>query len=742
MKKYLLISAIMTVISLSAFSQPTEGQLMDSLKKRSHKLQGADKVDCLNSLAEKLSRSKIKKWSDKADSVNKYAAIALEEARKIDYKKGIAYSLTLLADGEYLRGIELRISKKDDSVPNEGMKKYLSQAIPIAVKAGDNETLGYAYQLWGDMLYLKSKFADNDSKAVYQKKSIEHFALAGNKKMEGEICIWLSESYYQRGYYEEAFDYCNRALKLIEKVLSLAKTKEEKAFIDFLYWQSLTDMGSLYKTAGDYSTSLEYINKAEQFAFANDSSLYDPSAKAEIFYLGGNHDSLFNYLNIAIKKDADNPFWKFGLGAAYLQINNYDSALIFTQQAMPALRKRNVNGKILIQPLLNIGFAYSGIKQYAKAMRYARDGMGLAKKLGDRPEIMRGYQLLSEIHHGLKNHDSAYVYILKYYTIKDSIQNKQFLLRLYNYKKAAEDEKKQSHIGLLKKDNKIKAQQLKQEGLIKKMLIAGLILFSLIGIFIFRTLTLKRKNEKLRRVQVENDMKVQQLENEKQHSDLQRKASELEMQALRAQMNPHFIFNCLSSINRFILKNEIEIASDYLTRFSRLIRMVLIYSQKSLISLEDELEILKLYLDMERLRFKDAFDYNIIFTNRIDAGAVYIPPLLLQPFCENAIWHGIMHKEEKGHLNIALNMENRVLHCCISDDGIGREKASQFKSKSAEKDKSLGLKITTERLALLNGENAISTFYEINDILDEDENVVGTKVDLRIKYRESMEEYI
>ena len=146
------------------------------------------------------------------------------------------------------------------------------------------------------------------------------------------------------------------------------------------------------------------------------------------------------------------------------------------------------------------------------------------------------------------------------------------------------------------------------------------------------------------------------------------------MQALRAQMNPHFIFNCLSSINRFILKNESKTASDYLTRFSRLIRMVLINSQKSMIPLEDELQMLRLYLDMERLRFKNSFDYSIIFTNAIETGAIFIPPLLLQPFCENAIWHGLMHKEGQGILNIEFSMKDNILNCIIADNGIGQEK--------------------------------------------------------------------
>src|SRR4029079_5651788 len=209
---------------------------------------------------------------------------------------------------------------------------------------------------------------------------------------------------------------------------------------------------------------------------------------------------------------------------------------------------------------------------------------------------------------------------------------------------------------------------------------------------------LKRKNEKIKHGQLENEMKLQQLENEKKHAEFQQQAAELEMQALRAQMNPHFIFNCLSSINRFILKNESKTASNYLTRFSRLMRMVLLNSQKPLIALDDELEMLGIYLEMERLRFKDSFDYSITFLNAIDSDNVFIPPLLLQPFCENAIWHGLMHKEGKGRLEVELSTKEQMLHCIITDNGVGREKAAALKSKTAEKEKSLGLKITTERL--------------------------------------------
>ena len=202
-------------------------------------------------------------------------------------------------------------------------------------------------------------------------------------------------------------------------------------------------------------------------------------------------------------------------------------------------------------------------------------------------------------------------------TLKDSILNQQFIWKLNNYKKEMEEERKTSQINLLNKDNQLKEQKLKQQAIVKNGLIIGIILLFLLGVFIFRNLSLKRKNDKLR---LQKNLEMQQLASEKKHAELQQQALELEMQALRAQMNPHFIFNCLSSINRFIFKNDNKLASDYLTRFSRLIRMVLMHSQKKLIPLEDELEMLRLYLDLERLRFKDAFDYSITTTNIVDDG--------------------------------------------------------------------------------------------------------------------------
>jgi LytS/YehU family sensor histidine kinase len=325
----------------------------------------------------------------------------------------------------------------------------------------------------------------------------------------------------------------------------------------------------------------------------------------------------------------------------------------------------------------------------------------------------------------MRNPDSAYFYLQQYAALKDSVMRKQSFWRLSNYKKQADFKKQFDQIALLDKDNKIKEEQLKRESLWKWILVAFFLVTTLLAFIVYKNLALKRKNEKL--------------QSQQKQAALQQHVTDLEMQALRAQMNPHFVFNCLSSINRFILKNETEAASDYLTKFSRLIRMVLTHSRQTFITLDQELEMLRLYLDMERLRFKDSFDYSIRFTNSIDAGAIYVPPMLLQPFAENAIWHGLMHKDGQRELEIELSVDDKTVTCMITDNGIGRARAAELKSKAAYKQKSMGLEITTQRLALLNINGNQQTFFTIEDLTNDDGKAEGTQVILKINYRDLTE---
>jgi LytS/YehU family sensor histidine kinase len=219
---------------------------------------------------------------------------------------------------------------------------------------------------------------------------------------------------------------------------------------------------------------------------------------------------------------------------------------------------------------------------------------------------------------------------------------------------------------------------------------------------------------------------------EKQIAEIKQKASELEMQALRAQMNPHFIFNSLNSINRFILQNNKAEASEYLIKFSKLVRMILQNSQASLISLESELESLGLYLEMEALRFNYHFDYKISVSKDLDVEVLKVPPLIIQPYVENAIWHGLMQKEEKGQLDIEVWQEGDWVYLKITDNGIGRERASELASKSATRHKSMGLRITASRIAMMQHSNGEESPVKIHDLIEPDGAAAGTEVVIKM----------
>ena len=216
--------------------------------------------------------------------------------------------------------------------------------------------------------------------------------------------------------------------------------------------------------------------------------------------------------------------------------------------------------------------------------------------------------------------------------------------------------------------------------------------------------------------------------------------AEVEMRALRSQMNPHFIFNCLSSINRYIVKSDHKTASGYLTKFSKLIRLILDNSAADTISIEKEIQGLQLYIDMETLRFDHAFTHTICIDEKIDREESFIPPMLLQPYVENAIWHGLLHKENgDGKLTITISeISGTVLLTCIEDNGIGRQKAKEMRSKDIESKKSHGMQISRDRLALLNQTNKGSATVLIEDLVDKQGRAMGTKVVLHIPMQKQM----
>ena len=211
-----------------------------------------------------------------------------------------------------------------------------------------------------------------------------------------------------------------------------------------------------------------------------------------------------------------------------------------------------------------------------------------------------------------------------------------------------------------------------------------------------------------------------------------KKINELEMNALRLQMNPHFVFNSINSINWFIIKNDKDNASNYLAKFSRLIRLILENSKSKLIPLNNELEAIQLYLEMEKLRFDDKFDYEFIINSDVNTLNLLIPPMIIQPFIENSIWHGLMNKSEKGKIKILVKIDRNKLVCIVEDDGIGRDAAQKINLEKKIKKQSLGLKITEDRLKFIEKVYGIRAQTVTEDLFDEKGIPKGTRVVIEI----------
>jgi LytS/YehU family sensor histidine kinase len=224
---------------------------------------------------------------------------------------------------------------------------------------------------------------------------------------------------------------------------------------------------------------------------------------------------------------------------------------------------------------------------------------------------------------------------------------------------------------------------------------------------------------------------------EKLKSQYEKKLANVEMTALLAQMNPHFLFNSLNSIDSYIIKNESGKASEYLNNFARLMRLILQNSRSNYISLKDGLETLDLYLQMESLRFSNKFEYEIKVAEGIDTASIVIPPMLIQPYVENAIWHGLMHKKDgtPGKVEIIINRQDNNLICIIKDNGIGREKAAELKAqKPGSHKRSMGMQITSDRIEMINKLYDTNTSVKVVDLKNENGNASGTQVKLIIPF--------
>lgn len=215
-------------------------------------------------------------------------------------------------------------------------------------------------------------------------------------------------------------------------------------------------------------------------------------------------------------------------------------------------------------------------------------------------------------------------------------------------------------------------------------------------------------------------------------AEFQTKMAKVEMKALRAQMNPHFIFNCLNSIYHFMSKKDTAQASKYLIKFSNLIRSILENSLHQEVALKEDLEALELYIQLEQMRLDNKFDYELIIAAEIDINSIYVPPLIMQPFVENSIWHGLSNKASAGKIKIDISLESQMLKYVLEDNGTDEITSSDLPEIQKLKKSSIGIAATKERLDLVNKKNNSQANFLMIDLRDEKNSYCGKRIELKL----------
>ena len=599
------------------------------------------------------------------------------------------------------------------------------------------------------MVNLKSFNALIDSAATYKKKDAEKsiqfvvdaLAQSNTVKQSAEAYEVLADIYVQWKQFDLAVTNYRISLQNFESnevKLKLAKAyelnsnyQESIETYDAIVAKELSNyqlvtlhegLGDTYFSIKNYKKSLEAYNKGLQVAQKhlitpkvtdlNSKIAQTYNASGEVQIAKGYFE---NSLNLAEKENKNRALEEKIIVAEFNNLNrNYSDEI--------KLRKEVINEKALDtirdneSPLTSqkqnykIGNAYFLQKDYDSAIPYLEKSIIEADIKEDLIVKKDATKKLSDVYVDAGDYEKAYQTFKAYTETVDElyIKREQEISQAERFNRSIAE--KQNRITSLETDRELSeskyqlsTERNKSQQLIIYSLIGGLILLLITAYFMYKYIKQQRLANNL-----------------------------LALKSLRSQMNPHFIFNALNSVNSFIASNDERTANKYLSDFSQLMRAVLENSEEDFISLQKEIELLELYTKLEHFRFKDKFDYSITVDPNINVEEFQIPPMLLQPYIENAVWHGLRYKLEKGQLNIKINKKNKdEITIEISDDGIGRTRSKALKTEHQQKQNSKGMGNIKKRVAILNQmyKDKVDVFIEDYQHTDD----VGTKVIVTLK---------
>jgi tetratricopeptide (TPR) repeat protein len=589
------------------------------------------------------------------------------------------------------------------------------EAIAIAERLNDKAQLGRAYINKANNYITAGK----DSLALNLLHKVLEFPNA-DKNSNGEVFYGIAKIHQNWSQYDTAINYYQEAYPIFEAkkdYLNLAKVlngmgicymyssnypKALETYIQGLHYYEIDDqthtlgyanvlsnIGLIYgRMEYKLQFSLEYYERALRIYKQND---YRLGIANTLSNMANVYDNLNEPLKaIDLQKQAYDIYEAIGnklgmasaltnIGIAYTSVPDYQQTIHYLQQTLPIYKELgNINNLGIVEYYMGEAFMEMPITQanISKAEQHLNQAIILGKETNNMQTQADSYNLLSKLYSKKSDYRKALEYKELAIALKDSLNSqdlKDEITRLeikYEYDKQANLDKAENEKKQALAQAEIERHKLIRNGYI----IGGVVLVS--GILLGFSMYWRKRQ-----------------------AEFNARVSDTELKALRAQMNPHFIFNSLNSINDFISKNDVESASNYLTKFAKIMRQTLENSMQNAIPLEEDLKMLELYLQVESMRLNNKFTYAINVHNAIDLENTLVPPLILQPFIENSIWHGLSNKASDGHIDISIKKEDNMLVCTVDDNGVGRTLKPEVDSTG---NKSLGIRITKSRIDILN----------------------------------------
>ncbi len=571
-----------------------------------------------------------------------------------------------------------------------------------AMKFAAKNKMAVPYTLY--WVYAETAFGMGDLGQAYEQSAKALTLLKSSKQYRqyAEVAILRSKIVTQFGKFSTALD-------LLQQTALLAKEKQLTGILPVVY----RDMAGIYIMLEDSANEKRYTNLMLEASIAEKNIEYTARARYRLGEFSHRVDSNFRESNrqyleaLKIRQSMHDsvivPTIMIRIGWNYYLLREYDSSMAWFNRCIRIGEKKR-DFTSLANSYGNIGTIQRDLKDYSKALENYGRSTAYSLNTKDWFNLSWVYLDMSELYKSLGEYKNAYNSFMLYKQYSDSLKVLKYNSGLADARARYQAEAKDKEVELLAL--KLDKQKYFTFGF------AGLIVLAIaIGILLFYQA---------------------RLNNRRKISEMNRRIAEITQANLRQQMNPHFIFNTLNSIQYYMYQHDKIATNNYLTKFSILMRKTLENSQHTSIPIKDELDALQLYLELETLRFKEKFHYSIYVDEEIDTLICKIPTMLIQPYVENAISHGLINKEGKGYLKIDLRLKDGHIACIIEDDGIGREAAMEIKRNQNKNHNSLGTRITESRLNLVNTLYGTTMKVTCTDLKDDLDCPKGTRVEIQI----------